>query len=280
MGEVKNTKKDRITTWILAGLMILGIGLIAYPTVADLWNSYQASRVIRVYNQKVETMEKADFETILEEAKQYNSSLLTESSRYNMSDEELEYYQSLLNVMGNGLMGYIDIPKIRVSLPIYHTVDDKILETAIGHIPGTSLPVGGESTHCVLSGHRGLPSAKLFTDIVMLSEGDTFQIQILDETLTYEVDQIRTVLPKEMQDIQIEEGKDYCTLVTCTPYGLNTHRLLVRGHRIETTEEIRVSAEAVQMNKTYIALAVGAILTIIILIVWLIAGRMHTRKKT
>lgn len=278
MGDVKKNKKDRITTWILAGVMLAGILLISYPSVADWWNTYQISRVLTDYTQKIETMEDSDSEEYLEEAREYNRSLLTMDHRYNPSKEDLAYYKSVLDVMGNGLMGYIDIPKIRVTLPVYHTIDDDVLVHAVGHLPGTSLPVGGESTHCVLSGHRGLPSAKLFTDIALLAEGDVFQIRVLNETLTYEVDQIRTVLPHEMQDIQIEEGKDYCTLVTCTPYGVNTHRLLVRGHRIETTEELRVSAEAVQMNQNYIAIAIGVVLTLIILAGWLIQSRI--RRKT
>ena len=279
MGEVRERKKDRITTLILAGIMLVGIILIAYPTIADWWNSYQASRVIIDYTNKIEDMDDQEFDEMLAEAREYNNSLLTKPHRYNPDEEELTHYKSVLDVMGNGLMGYIDIPKIRVTLPVYHTIDDEILERAIGHVPGTSLPVGGESTHCVLSGHRGLPSAKLFTDIAVLSEGDIFQIKVLNETLTYEIDQIRTVLPYEMQDIQIEEGKDYCTLVTCTPYGVNTHRLLVRGHRIETVDDLRVSAEAIQMNQYHIALAIGTVLIIIVLAVWLIVSKYRSEKN-
>lgn len=150
-----------------------------------------------------------------------------------MTEEERAEYESLLNVSGNGIIGYIEIPMIQCSLPIYHGTEESVLQIAVGHIEGSSLPTGGAGTHCVLSGHRGLPSAKLFTDLDQLAEGDTFILRILDETLTYEVDQIRTVEPYELDDLGIEEGKDYCTLVTCTPYGINTHRLLVRGRRVD-----------------------------------------------
>ena len=276
----KQKKKGNLTNVILVMMLLTGIFLLTYPTFADWWNSFHASRAIADYSKQIENMDHEEFEIMKAEADAYNQTLLDLDDRYEPSAEEIAEYKSILNPAGNGIMGYIDIPKIRITLPIYHTTDESVLQIAIGHIPGTSLPVGGESTHCALSGHTGLPSARLFTDIDKLREGDTFRMQILDETLTYEVDQIRTVLPKELQDLQIEEGKDYCTLVTCTPYGINTHRLLVRGHRVETEEILHVTADAVQMNPYYTAIAVGVVLLIVLIGGWLIftAFRSHFMK--
>ena len=276
----KQKKKGNLTNVILVMMLLTGIFLLTYPTFADWWNSFHASRAIADYSKQIENMDHEEFEIMKAEADAYNQTLLDLDDRYEPSAEEIAEYKSILNPTGNGIMGYIDIPKIRITLPIYHTTDESVLQIAIGHIPGTSLPVGGESTHCALSGHTGLPSARLFTDIDKLNEGDSFRMQILDETLTYEVDQIRTVLPKELQDLQIEEGKDYCTLVTCTPYGINTHRLLVRGHRVETEEILHVTADAVQMNPYYTAIAVGVVLLIVLIGGWLIftAFRSHFRK--
>ena len=198
-----------------------------------------------------------------------------------MTDEERTKYESLLNVSGYGIIGYIEIPSINCSLPIYHGTDEAILQIAVGHIEGTSLPVGGSGTHCVLSGHRGLPSARLFTDLDKMVIGDTFLMRVLDETLTYEVDQIRIVLPYEMDDLEIEEGKDYCTLVTCTPYGINSHRLLVRGHRIENQEEaqaIRITADAMQIEPLLVAPIVAIPMLLILLVILLLPKK--SKKKT
>lgn len=281
MGEIKKEKKLKrgsITTLILVGMMVVGLGLIAYPTFADWWNRSHSRAVIYSYSEQIDSMNPEEFEAVKEEARAYNASLLEKNNRYIQSAEEYAYYESLLDVTGNGVMGYIDIPKIRVTLPIYHSVDEEVLQRSVGHMPGTSLPVGGESTHCVITGHRGLPSARLFTDINRLTEGDTFQMKILDETLTYQVDQIRKVLPEELNDIRIEEGKDYCTLVTCTPYGVNTHRLLVRGHRIATEEELHITPDAVQMNTLLIAGAIALIIITVMIAVWLIATRNKKQK--
>ena len=180
-------------------------------------------------------------------------------------------------------MGYIDIPEIKCTLPIYHGTSHAVLQIAVGHVEGTSLPVGGEGTHCVLSGHRGLPSARLFTDLDQLVAGDLFLLQILDETLTYEVDQIRIVLPTEVSDLTIEKGKDYCTLVTCTPYGVNSHRLLVRGHRVaneESVAHVRVTADAIRIDPILVAPAAAAPM-LLLLFIWLMAGggRKKPKKK-
>jgi sortase A len=197
-----------------------------------------------------------------------------------MTDEQMAEYNRQLAVTDSGIIGYIDIPKIRVTLPIYHGTDDTILQIAIGHIAGTSLPVGGASTHCVVSGHRGLPSARLFTDIDKLVEGDTFTMTVLNRTVTYEVDQIRIVEPTDLSNLQIEEGKDYCTLVTCTPYGINTHRLLVRGHRVANANgEANVIADALQIEPVYVAPAVAAPMLIILLILLFVMTSEPFRKK-
>lgn len=265
MSEKSTKKKTNITNLILVIMLVAGIFLLVYPTFADWWNSFHATRAIATYTEQIENMNTEEFDRMRAEAAAYNEKLLHESNRYIQSDEELAEYNSILDVTGTGIMGYIDIPKIRITLPIYHTTEESVLQVAIGHIPGTSFPIGGEGTHCVLSGHRGLPSARLFTDIDRMAEGDTFQMQILNETLTYEVDQIRTVLPAELDELQIEEGRDYCTLVTCTPYGINTHRLLIRGHRVETEEVIHISADAVQLNQYYAAAVIAAVIIVILL---------------
>ena len=240
------------------------------------------SRAIAAYVDQVNTLDDAQYETMLEQADAYNQTLIGKEDRYNLSDSELETYNSLLDVTGTGIMGYVVIPKINVRLPIYHGTDPSVLEIAIGHIAGSSLPVGGESTHCVLSGHRGLPSAKLFTDIDQLKEGDQFMLEVLGDTLTYEVDQIKVVLPDELEDIEIEEGQDLCTLVTCTPYGVNTHRLLVRGHRVDTVEQnhVRIVSDAVQVEPMTVALVIGLpVLVIVMLVRMIFAGKKHKKGE-
>lgn len=272
--------KKKLSNFILVLIFLTGVSLLVYPTFSDWWNSMHQSRAIAAYVDQVNTLDDAQYETMLEQADAYNQTLIGKEDRYNLSDSELETYNSLLDVTGTGIMGYVVIPKINVRLPIYHGTDPAVLEIAIGHIAGSSLPVGGESTHCVLSGHRGLPSAKLFTDIDQLKEGDQFMLEVLGDTLTYEVDQIKVVLPDELEDIEIEEGKDLCTLVTCTPYGVNTHRLLVRGHRVETVQQnhVRVVSDAVQIEPVKVAVAAGIPLLVIIMLLRMIfAGKKHKK---
>ena len=243
--------KKNWTTILLLLILLVGVSLLLYPTVSDYWNSLHQSRAIATYAEAVAEVDDTQYEQMWDDAFDYNQQLKDQQNRWVMTDEEREEYESLLDVSGNGILGYIEIPKIKVSLPIYHGTDEAILQIAVGHIEGSSLPVGGPGTHCVLSGHRGLPSAKLFTNLDELVVGDEFVIRVLDETLTYQVDQIRIVEPSDLSDLEIEEGKDLCTLVTCTPYGINTHRLLVRGHRVETkksAESIRVTADAIQID--------------------------------
>ena len=271
--------RKHFTTILLVLILLTGVSLLLYPTVSDYWNSFHQSRAIASYVEAVAEIDNTDYEKMWQEAVAYNEKLKDNSGRWTPTDEELEEYERLLNVSDTGIMGYIEIPKIKVSLPIYHGTDEAILQIAIGHIPGSSLPVGGKGTHCVVSGHRGLPSAKLFTDLDQLEEGDLFMMRILDETLTYEVDQVRIVEPEELSDLEIDEDKDLCTLVTCTPYGINSHRLLVRGHRVENLKEdtIRVTADAQQIDPVMVAPAVAVPLILLLGIGAWIGGRRRRR---
>jgi sortase A len=265
-------------TLILVLALLTGLGLLLYPSVSNWWNQMHQSNVVMEYASAVSDMDAKQYKKMLGEAKAYNKKLTEIGALWNMTPSQEKEYNSILNVDGHGAMGYISIPKINVELPIYHGTDDSVLQTSIGHLAGTSLPVGGKGTHTVLSGHRGLPSAALFTDLDRLKEGDTFTITVLNKTLTYEVDQIRIVEPTDLSNLQIEKGKDLCTLVTCTPYGINTHRLLVRGHRIPNANgDAQVIAEALQVPPAYIALAV-VIVVLLVLIAYSFV-RMHNRRK-
>ncbi len=271
-------KKGAFSTIIFILLFLVGLSLLLYPTLSDWWNSFHSTRAISTYQGQVSSLDNDHYAQFLEAAQAYNRSLMDKADRFTPDDEALATYNSLLSVSATGILGYIEIPAIDCSLPIYHGADEAVLQVAIGHIPGSSLPVGGESTHCVLSGHRGLPSAKLFTDLDKLCCGDTFQLRVLDETLTYEIDQILTVLPQEVEALDIDEGQDYCTLVTCTPYGINTHRLLVRGHRIEAPQRsisVHISADAVLVPP----LTVGSVLMAPLLLIMLTLLLVPTRRK-
>lgn len=273
-------RKNFSTVLLLVTLMI-GISLLLYPTISDYWNSFHQSRAIAGYAEAVAEMDTVDYEKIWNDAVKYNKELQTRSNHWFLTEEQQEEYESMLNVSDNGIMGYIEIPSIKVSLPIYHGVDEGILQVAIGHIEGSSLPVGGKGSHCVISGHRGLPSAKLFTDLDQLAEGDIFMLRVLDETLTYEVDQILIVEPSDMSSLEFDEEKDYCTLVTCTPYGINSHRLLVRGHRVanlEESEEIRVTADAQQIDPVLITPALAGILLVLLLLGTFVWNRVRSRR--
>lgn len=248
--------RKHLSTVLLILILVTGVSLLLYPTISDYWNSMFQSKAIATYTEEVAQMDDEIYETMWENAKVYNDTLARSDERFVFYEEEKLAYERLLNVAGNGIMGYIQIPAINCSLPVYHGTSEEVLQIAIGHIEGSSLPVGGEGSHCVLSGHRGLPRAKLFTEIDKLREGDVFMLQVLDETLTYEVDKIWIVEPHEIDKLGIEEGKDYCTLVTCTPYGVNSHRLLVRGSRVENRaadKVVRVSADAVQIDPVLVA---------------------------
>ena len=276
----KKKKKSSILTVILVLILVAGVGILLYPTFSDWWNSFHQTRAIASYVQTVANLDTEDYERMLKEATEYNKSLLTNTNRYKLTEEEKEEYNSILDVTGTGIMGYVEIPSIGVSLPIYHGTNEAVLQTAIGHIEGTSLPVGGKGTHCAVSGHRGLPSAKLFTDIDQLNYGDTFLIQVLDRTLTYEVDQIRIVLPNELQDLEIDPNKDYFTLITCTPYGVNSHRLLVRGKRIENEWlDVNVVADAIQMKPVLVAPLVAAPLLLLLIIVLFVTTGKRAKAR-
>lgn len=272
-------KKHR-STIILVIIFITGISLLLYPTVSDYWNSFHSTRAIAGYTQALEDLSDDDYDQMLKSARAYNSWVYSAQPGFALTDSQYAEYESQLDITGTGVMSYITIEKIGVELPIYHGTSEGVLAAAVGHIEGSSLPVGGESTHCVLSGHRGLPSARLFTDLDELEVGDTFVLQTLDETLTYEVDQISIVLPSELDELQIVEGQDLCTLVTCTPYGINSHRLLVRGHRIENAagSTLRVSGEAVQIDPTLIAPIFAAPL-LLALLIWMLAKTRSPRRK-
>lgn len=260
------------TNLLLMIILLAGVSLLLYPTVSDYWNSLHQSKAIASYAEEVANLETDKYEELWSAAADYNNSLVGRENSYLLDDEQKELYDSLLNVSGLGVMGYIEIPEINCSLPLYHGTDESVLQIAVGHLEWSSLPVGGESTHCVLSGHRGLPSAKLFTNLDKLQLGSVFMLRVLDEILTYEVDQILIVEPQDTDALEIVEGQDYCTLVTCTPYGINTHRLLVRGHRIENIEEaktVRVTADAVVIDPLIVAPIVAIPLLIILLTVLL-----------
>ena len=278
-----NWFKKHGTNILLVLALLIGLGLLVYPTFADYWNSFTQSRAIVSYAETVASLDTEKYEAIWNNALAYNKALAETGIFWMPDEEQMADYESQLNVTGTGNMGYIDIPKINVSLPIYHGTSEAVLQTSIGHLTGTSLPAGGESSHCALSGHRGLPSAKLFSDLDKLIEGDRFILTVLDQTLTYEVDQIRIVEPTDVSDLVIEEGQDYCTLITCTPYSINSHRMLVRGHRVENDRvvELRISADAMQIDPIYVAPAI-AIPVLVLLVIWLFimtSGRSKRRRE-
>lgn len=276
---MKKKKSNYFITVILVLMLLAGLSLLLYPSVSDYWNSFHQSQAISQYSEKVKNLDKEMRKKMWEDAQSYNQRMKGQNKDYTLSEEEKAEYESMLNVDSNGIMGYVEIPKINCSLPIYHGTTASVLQTAIGHLEWTSLPVGGESTHCVLSGHRGLPSAKLFTNLDKLNEGDIFMLRVMDEVLTYEVDQILIVEPQQVEALRIVEGKDYCTLVTCTPYGINSHRLLVRGHRIENVKEAnkaRVAADAIQIEPLIVAPAIATPMLLLLLVILLLPRQ---RKK-
>lgn len=262
-------------------VLLLGVGLLAYPSVSDWWNSLYQSRAYASYVEAVSNLDKAEYDRIWGEAERYNSDLARDGFIWNMTDEQREEYIKQLKVGNSEVVGYITIDKINVELPIYLSTDEKVLQQAIGHFEGTSLPVGGPSTHAVLTGHRGLPSARLFSDLDKVVEGDIFQIKVLDRTLSYQVDQIRIVEPTDLSNLLIEEGKDYCTLVTCTPYGVNTHRLLVRGHRVDNPHgDAKVVSDAIIIESVFVAPVIAIPVLALLLIGFLFTtGRRRPSRR-
>lgn len=282
--------RRNISTIVVAAIFVLGLGLLTYPAFADYWNSFHQSRAILSYASEVSDMTPEEYAAIIAEAKEYNRALAETGVKWMLTDEERAEYESLLDYSGRGIMGYIVIDKIKVMLPLYHGTEESILQTSIGHIEGTSLPVGAltydydekrvmdpeDGAHIALSGHRGLPSARLFTDLDKLIDGDTFTLNILNESYTYQVDQIRVVEPNDLSELQIVPGMDYCTLVTCTPYGINTHRLLVRGHRVANPQgDMPVVADALQIETMYVAPFIAVPIVVVLLVLMMIFTRRN-----
>ncbi len=261
--------KNKLSIIIPSLFLLVGIIVFFYPTFANYWNTFTQTKAIRTYVEDVEQLNEEEYAKLLNEAREYNNEIARTGIRWRMSDEDKRRYSELLNPGGNGMMSYIEIPKIDIILGVYHGTNDEVLLRSVGHIEGSSLPVDGESVHCILSGHRGLPSAKLFSELDKIATGDTFTIRTLNEVYTYEVDKINIVEPNDLSMLKVEKGKNYCTLITCTPYGSNTHRLLVRGHMIETEDkqDIMILAEALQIKSTYIAAIIAVPILIIISII-------------
>jgi sortase A len=274
-----------LLTIVIILLFLVGLGIYLYPTVSDLWNKYRNEQLINHYSESVSDLGEDEKAAIWAEAKAYNAQH-TENIIVDAFNEDDEYvlshpYDTMLDPNGDGLMGDIEIPKLNLKLAIYHGLGTDVLEKGIGHVEGTSLPIGGESSHAVLAGHRGLPTAKLFTDLDQMELGDIFLIHVMDKTLAYKVDQIKTVLPEETEDLDIIPGEDHVTLVTCTPYGVNTHRLLVRGIRTEYTEEIQEQEKAINIKEVnpLILLAIGAAVFDIILILIIVITNRRDKKR-
>ena len=265
-------KRDHFLTVLFILILFAGLSLLLYPSISNYWNSFHSTQAIANYTEEVANLAHQEYDDLWAAARKYNEELSRHGTADRLTDEQTQQYETLLNVSGLGIMGSIEIPEIDVNLPIYHGTDESVLQVAVGHLEWSSLPIGGDGTHCVLSGHRGLPSAKLFTNLDQLEKGDTFLLRILDEVLTYEVDQILIVEPQETAALQIEHGKDYCTLITCTPYGINTHRLLVRGHRIDTLQEasaIRIIADAIQIEPLLVTPIVALPILLVLLMILL-----------
>ena len=275
-------KNNNWTTVFLVLLLLAGVSLLLYPSLSDYWNSMHQTRAIASYAETVSQLDTAQYDEMWKAAQDYNRSLAQRETAFALTDEQKAAYESLLDVSGRGVMGYIEIPEIDCSLPIYHGTEESVLQVAVGHLEWSNLPVGGEGTHCVLSGHRGLPSAKLFTNLDKLAVGDTFLLRVLDEVLTYEVDQILIVEPEQVDALGIVPGEDYCTLVTCTPYGINTHRLLVRGHRVENTPEaarMHVTADAKQFDPLLVAPVLAIPVLLLLLMILLVPKRRRKSRE-
>ena len=275
-------KNNNWTTVFLVLLLLAGVSLLLYPSLSDYWNSMHQTRAIASYAETVSQLDTAQYDEMWKAAQDYNRSLAQRETAFALTDEQKAAYESLLDVSGLGVMGYIEIPEIDCSLPIYHGTEESVLQVAVGHLEWSNLPVGGEGTHCVLSGHRGLPSAKLFTNLDKLAVGDTFLLRVLDEVLTYEVDQILIVEPEQVDALGIVPGEDYCTLVTCTPYGINTHRLLVRGHRVENAPEaarMHVTADATQFDPLLVAPVLAIPVLLLLLMILLVPKRRRKSRE-
>lgn len=278
----KKKKSGSASTIALVAIFFVGLSVLLYPTISDFWNEKRQSQAIINYDDLIVDLTPEDYTEYFSKADSYNKKIRNMSFPFMNHKNISEEYYDTLDVNGDGMMGYITIEKIKVQLPIYHGTSDKVLNSAVGHVEGSSIPVGGESTHAVLSAHRGLPSAKLFTNLDKVEVGDVFTIRILDRTITYRVDQILIVLPHETDNLNIVQGEDYCTLVTCTPYGINTHRMLVRGTRIENIEPdrvINVITEAYQIDPLIVTPAVAAPMLGLLLMVLLYKSRKSNKNS-
>ena len=265
-------KRDNIG-FLLVLMLFIGVCGLLYPSVSQYWNTKTQTRAVENYQEILNSLKQEDYSAFLEEAERYNAALAELKSPL-LNYRKLEGYDDILNINGNGIMGYLAIQKLGVELPLYHGISAEVLNIACGHLMGSAFPVGGENTHCVLSAHRGLPHARLFTDLDKMELGDTFQITVLDRTLTYQVDQIKVVRPDEIDDVQIIEGEDLCTLLTCTPYGINSHRLLVRGTRIENAPPVLyVTSNAYRIDSLVATPVVAAPILLILLIVLMVKYR-------
>ena len=265
-------KRDKVGI-LLVLMLFIGVCGLLYPAVSQYWNTKTQTHAVENYQQILASLKQEDYTAFFAKAETYNAAL-AELKAPLMDYDQIEGYDEILNVTGNGVMGYVIIPKLSVELPVYHGISSEVLNIACGHLEGTSLPVGGENTHCVLSAHRGLPHAKLFTELDKMELGDTFQLTVLDRTLTYQVDQILVVRPDEIDDVQIVKGKDLCTLLTCTPYGVNSHRLLVRGSRIENAPPmLYVTSDAYRIDSLVATPMVAAPILLILLIVLMVKYR-------
>lgn len=271
----------KVVSVLVVLVLLAGLAFILYPTVANLWNTMHHSQMVSHFLNNVSTLKQEEYDRIISDARNYNDKMAkTGIRKYVLSEDELNKYEGLLNINGDGMMGYLDIPSINVKIPVYHGSDEAVLQFAAGHIEWSSLPVGGKGSHTVISGHRGVPSAKLLSNIDQLKIGEYFILHILNETYTYQVDDIKIVLPKEIEQIQIDPQMDYTTLVTCTPYGINTHRLLVRGHRVSNLTDEEYSQEKEKNNSyLFIVFAVAIITVVIVLCVILLIRRKKKRGE-
>lgn len=276
-------KSGKISTIILIIILLVGLSVMLYPIISNWWNERVQSQVISNYNQTVAHMDSDETERLLAEAHDYNEQLAGIYAPF-INYEQISGYEDILNVSGTGIMGYITIPVIHAEFPIYHGTSEEVLNVAAGHLQGSSIPVGGKNTHAVISAHRGLPSAKLFTDLDKMVVGDTFTITILDEVLTYEVEEILRVKPEEVDKLAIIPNEDYVTLMTCTPYGVNTHRLLLRSHRIETVNDesavkIKVNPDATQVDPMLVVPIIFTVFVIILIFFWIFGSKKRKDKK-
>lgn len=278
----KNSIRSKIITFLFELIVFVGLGAIAYPTLSNWWNERHQTQAIASYVEKVQELSDSGKMMMLEEARIYNERL-EPGVDFVLTEEEYAEYEKVLDITGTGIMGYVEISSIDVNLPIYHGTDEAILQIATGHIAGSSFPVGGDGTHAIISGHRGLPTANLFTNLDKLGEGDIFTVTVLDQILTYQIDQIRIVLPEDVSDLAIEKGKDYMTLVTCTPYGVNTHRMLVRGSRIDTEENenvVIVVPDATRISQTYVICGIGIPLIMLAMVISFISSAVKGIRKS